>query len=211
MCWSSNHSPHLLLFIIPVFEKSKLRCYCPGFANRSSIMWTVHSYVICDDNGKIYWRVVSLSISNHSNKVLTIMVCSFYERKIMTYCVRLLIPLFLAGTSFAYTRIYLVIWKLIRSESSPAGANEENQRKKILRAKRHVTSCFLIVLSFLVLLFPLILGPLLLTIDSFDHAVYLTWSITLVILNSTVNSLIFFWTKTLLRKEALKMLKSLCF
>ena len=74
--------------------------------------------------------------------VLTIMVCSFYERKIMTYCVRLLIPLFLAGTSFAYTRIYLVIWKLIRSETSPAGANEENQRKKILRAKRHATSCF---------------------------------------------------------------------
>ena len=143
--------------------------------------------------------------------VLTIMVCSFYERKIMTYCVRLLIPLFLAGTSFAYTRIYLVVWKLIRSETSPAGANEENQRKKkILRAKRHATSCFLIVLSFLVLLFPLILGLLLLTIDSFDHAVYLTWSITLVILNSTVNSLIFFWTKTLLRKEALKMLKSLC-
>jgi hypothetical protein len=38
--------------------------------------------------------------------------------------------------------------------------------------------------------------------------VYQNWSITSMILNSSANSVVFFWTKTLLRKEASKTLKS---
>jgi hypothetical protein len=47
------------------------------------------------------------------------------------------------------------------------------------------------------------------TVATVDFTVYRNWSITSVILNSSINSVIFFWTKTLLRKEAFKILKSL--
>ena len=156
-------------------------------------------------------RRIFVFVAGSGFVVFSAVVSSFYDQQVMLYFIRVFISVFLLFTSFAYTRIYLEIWKLIRSEAYPAGASEERQRKKkVLRARRHATSCFLIVVSFFLLLFPVILVPVFLTVDSFHHAVYFNWSVTLVILNSTVNSVIFFWTKTLLRKEALKTLKSLC-
>jgi hypothetical protein len=36
---------------------------------------------------------------------------------------------------------------------------------------------------------------------------YFWWSISLIILNSSTNSVIFFWRNALLRKEAIKLVK----
>ena len=113
----------------------------------------------------------------------------------------------------AYVRIFSVIRKLIRSEKRPACQNAENTnafKRQILRESRHATSCFLIVICFVFFLLPSALSSVVFSYRTVDYVVYRGWAITSMILNSSINSLIFFWTKTLLRKEALKTLKSFC-
>ena len=66
------------------------------------------------------------------------------------------------------------------------------------------------VLSILLFIYYL-LFPVLKTVNgSFDYMLHMNWSLTSMILNSSVNSAIVFWTKTLLRKEAFETVKSLC-
>ena len=138
---------------------------------------------------------------------------SFRDRRVITIVGRELIVVFFIFTGFVYTRIYLVIRKLIRSQKRPARESDGNEnitKKQILRDSRHARSCFLIVICFALFLLPFVLSRVFFTGVSVDFTVYRNWSITSIILNSSINSVIFFWTKTLLRKEALKTLKSLC-
>ena len=118
---------------------------------------------------------------------------------------------FLLLSVFVYTRIYLVIRKLIRSEKRPGCESVGNQnimKRQTIRECRRARSCFLVVICFILFLVPLPLTIFLFTTQSFDYVVCFDWSITSMILNSTFNSVIFFWTKTLLRQEAFKTLKS---
>ena len=115
-------------------------------------------------------------------------------------------------TAFAYTRIYLVVRKLARSPNQRCGvAEEENltRMKLFLREIKQAKSCFMIVICFFVLcLFPgAIAFPFFEAFDKYDRLVISIWIFTLNLSNSCANSLIFFWTKTMLRKEALKMLR----
>ena len=112
-------------------------------------------------------------------------------------------------TGFVYTRIYLVIQKLIRVEKQQVCVDGGNQvKRQIIRESCRGRSCFLVVICFLCFLLPLALTPHFFTSGTFDSRVYLNWAFTSTILNSSVNSVIFFWTKTLLRKEALKKIRS---
>ena len=144
--------------------------------------------------------------------LFSVFTFSFYDRRITRNVIIGLKFAFFLFTGFVYTRIYLVIRKLTRSERRPACESDRNQNIKaqIIRDSRHARSCFLIVICFFIFLLP---GPLtitLLTVDSIDFNVYFNFSMTWMILNSSINSVILFWTKTLLRKEAFKTLKSLC-
>ena len=104
-----------------------------------------------------------------------------------------------------------MIRKLIRSEKRPAWENNGNQslNKRVTREIRHAKSCFLTVVCFVVVLLPYSLSNVIFTVGTSDHILYKDWSVALVLSNSSINSVIFFWTKTLLRKEAFKTLKSL--
>jgi hypothetical protein len=44
-------------------------------------------------------------------------------------------------------------------------------------------------------------------LNSFQQLAVSAWAFTLSLSNSSANSIIYFWTKTILRKEALKILK----
>ena len=137
---------------------------------------------------------------------------SFRDPRLLQTYLRGLVFVFLVLTGFVYTRIYLVIRKIIRSEARPAYESEESQdKRKIFRESRHARSCFLVVICFAVCMLPVTLGALFFSSDEPNFRMYSNWTLTMVISNSSINSVIFFWTKTLLRTEALKILKSVCF
>ena len=137
---------------------------------------------------------------------------SFYNHEIINIVFSAMMFGFLFFTGYVYTRIYLVLRKLIRSEKSQVCQTVINyatkSKKLIRRESRSARSCFLIVICFALFLIPISLSDAIFTLGTFDYIVYVDCSLALVILNSNVNSVIFFWTKTLLRKEALKILKS---
>ena len=154
---------------------------------------------------------ILIYVSGSGLALMSVLAFSFYDRRISRQVVIMLMLAFLLLTGFVYTRIYLVIRKLTRSERRPACESDRNQNIKaqIIRDSRHARSCFLIVICFFLFLLPVSLTPALFTVDSIGYNVYINVTTTWVVLNSSINSLIFFWTKTLLRKEAFKILKSL--
>ena len=118
--------------------------------------------------------------------------------------------------AFAYTRIFLVVKNLARSEKTPAtdaNAEEDFTRKKLfLQDIKLAKSCFIVVLCYVALYyFPLLLS-ISLELQNEDNKVrselFKIWVTTLEVMNSSVNSAIFFWTNTILKKEAAKMLKT---
>jgi hypothetical protein len=126
----------------------------------------------------------------------------------------LLVSLVLMFTAFAYTRIYLVVRKLNRSQNQPSSVEGEvnlTRKKLFLREIKQAKSCFIVVMCFFILSF---LPPMVFTsninTDESEFLVNTVWVYTIPMTNSSVNSVIFFWTKTMLRKEAKKRLNFIC-
>jgi hypothetical protein len=116
--------------------------------------------------------------------------------------------------AFVYTRIYLVVKRLAQSQNKPRdAASEENfiRVKLFLREIKQAKSCFIVVICFCVLGFlpPTIAVPFFPSLNIFEELAIKMWIITLALCNSSVNSVIFFWTKTMLKKEAVKMLNTM--
>ena len=112
----------------------------------------------------------------------------------------------------AYTRIFLVVKKLTRFQNKKSWPRLRSALDKTMlffQDIKHAESCFVVVLCYVVLHYM----PVMVMIF-FEHAmrVYVIIPeiyVTLCLLNSSINSVIFFWTKTMLRKDAVKFLKSL--
>ena len=139
---------------------------------------------------------------------------SLHDRKMMRYVFQGMVFVFFVFTGFVYTRIYLVLRKLQSSEFKTRPAFEDKKeysmRKRIIRESRHVRCCFLVVVCFALFVFPSTLLPALSERGTADYFVLFDWLHALLILNSTTNSVVYFWSKVMLRKEALKMLKQCC-
>ena len=110
---------------------------------------------------------------------------------------------------FAYTRIYIVVRRLHRSEARPVDMEEQNNKKKrLLREVKHAKSCFMVVVYFVLSSMPSALSSIFINPNNLHRtAMMVFWGTTLTNLNLSFNSLIFFWTKTVLRKEAMAILK----
>ena len=115
---------------------------------------------------------------------------------------------------FAYTRIYLVVKKLARRQNRPHDPAAENltRMKLFLREIKKAKSCFIVVICFgLLSVLPIAIAfPFFQSVDKYNKNAISIWIYTLFLLNSSVNSLIFFWTKTMLRKEAVKLINTMC-
>lgn len=118
---------------------------------------------------------------------------------------------FFLFTTFVYAKIYLVARKLARSERRPDdfGERQRHRRKGLLQEIKHAKSCFLVVLSFAVCLLPAVVDQLFVDLENPYYPAMVTWRITMLNLNSSVNSLVFFWSKKVLRNEATAILTSL--
>ena len=162
-------------------------------------------------------------IAKVTKKRLLIYVCSgaamvfslfFPSLGIKKLIVAISVMLIFFFTVFAYTRIYVVARKLARSQNQlHDAAGEENltRKKLFLREIKLAKSCFIAVICFCVLCFlpTAFLIPFYIYLNQFEYLAFLIWIVTLALLNSIVNSLIFFWTKTMLRKQAVKMIYSM--
>ena len=115
-------------------------------------------------------------------------------------------------TAFVYARLYLVVKKSTRSLPKIHVTGEENMTKLKLFLKeiKQAKCCFVVVVCYFVLsFFPSTVSfSFIPTMDNFEHLASRIWIYTLALLNSSVNSVIFFWTHTKLRKEAAKMFKT---
>ena len=120
----------------------------------------------------------------------------------------------LTSTVFSYARIYLVVRRVTHFEEKihvTTAARNLPEKKMFLREVKQARNCFVVVVCFFLLCFL----PILLTfsvaagVDEYELFTIQNWATTLSIFNSNMNSLIFFWTKKKLRKEALKLLKAI--
>ena len=139
-----------------------------------------------------------------------------HNPKFYHICVAAFLVLIFVCTAFAYTRIYLVVRKLSHSPNRPhdaASVENTTKMKVFLQNFKYAKSCFMIVVCFGVLCF--LPGAITLfflpNLKLYEREAVLFWVSTLSMLNSSVNSVIFFWTKTMLRNEAVKTLNNMCF
>ena len=124
-----------------------------------------------------------------------------------------LTSIFFLFTAFVYLRIFLVVKNLARSKAKPGSAATERNSTKtnsLARDIKHAKSCFTVVLCYICLYYLPVLLMVSLKLGNGLNQHYLEvhiWVITLGLLNSSVNSVIFFWTKKMLRTETIKLLK----
>ena len=113
---------------------------------------------------------------------------------------------------FVYTRIFITARKSIRSVNGPVGnAVADNSGKSskgsFLKEVKLAKSCFLVVCTFGLCYLPLM--ALLLSLNALNAEMLemlWSWALCLSFLNSSLNSIIFFWSKKQLRKEVKKLL-----
>ena len=134
---------------------------------------------------------------------------SFTAKRLFHLYVMVKVTLILLLTAYAYTRICMVVKKLACSQKKPRDVVEGRRvtkTKLFVKEIRQARSCFIVVICFFMLGFL----PATITtnfssdMDRFQELAMVVWVFSLAITNSSVNSLIFFWTKIILRKEALK-------
>ena len=148
------------------------------------------------------------------NFVILGVLLSFVKQLLFEIAIGVTVTVMLTFTTFAYTKIYQVIARIIRShgtQNTPAAEENLTRKVRFLQDVKRVKSCFLVVMCYFFLSFLPVLVSFVFSfkMSAFLQEAFENWVITLLILNSSANSVIFFWTKTMLRQEALKMLKSI--
>ena len=120
---------------------------------------------------------------------------------------------FIVFSSVAYTRMFFAIRKLSRVQFMPNNIQEENRtetlskREQFMRDVKLMKTCFLVLVCFLLCFLPIAIYLLFKDhFEKYDELVLFSSAITVVMMNSTFNSLIFVWGKPLLRKEIVKIL-----
>ena len=144
-----------------------------------------------------------------------VLVLSFKDERIIITYGTVITTIVLMLTTFAYAKIYAVVRKCARSRNKineALGNGNLTRMKLFLQEVRQARSSFIVVICFFVLCFlpNAIAFPSYANTSRFDRLATMLWILFIAYLNSSVNSLIFFWTKTMLRKEAAKMLRTVC-
>ena len=145
---------------------------------------------------------------------ISMTILSFRYRTLFHIGATIIETLIFLSTAFAYKRICSVVKKLARSPNrphDPAGEENLTRMKLFFREIKQAKCCFMVVICFGVLcILPVAtVVPFFGSLDKFEVLATSIWVITLGLCNSSANSVIFFWTKTMLRKEAIKMLNTM--
>ena len=151
--------------------------------------------------------------------LLTIMMMAIslkYEIIYKVYSVIVVTALILF-IAFVYIKIFVTARKGTFLQHQPCGRNcventcVFNQKIRFLRELKLAKSCFLVVVAFAfcyapsVVCFSLMYGKR----ETTFLDVISSWCVSLVMFNSSLDSLIFFWAKPMLRIEAAKALRNI--
>ena len=122
--------------------------------------------------------------------------------------------IFVAFTAFVYTRIFAFARKRFRvskrardGEAKPT-SSEKKENRKFLQETKLAKSCFLVVACSMICYFPTSFTFLYDDMDIFTMNVFLAFLLTIVLLNSSLNSIIFFWRNPILRRNVKSNLRS---
>ena len=118
---------------------------------------------------------------------------------------------------YSYTRIFIAARKSLSSGNRPgdgaaqADMSEMKRKRRFLRELKLAKSCFLVTCTFGLSFVPFMVLSLMLNfLDQETITMLFSWAMAVAALNSSLNSVIFFWSKAMLRKEAIKVLKICC-
>ena len=147
-------------------------------------------------------------------------ILSLLNAKLVGRFISVYLFIFLFVAVFVYTKIFLAVKSRqhlgdvhdlnnVGEGELPAARNRQIKRN-ILKQIRMAKSCFLVVMCFLVCFFGGIAMGLIYDLNVYEKYVILNWARVMALFNSSINSIIFFWTRPLLRNEARKTLKNFC-
>ena len=221
--------PLFLIFLVTGMGKIS-NCFVATLAYRSSVLpigvsiltlsaLTMERYiaVLHPYSTQVTRRRILLYLCSGVVVMFLVVILSLAIEGLIKKFTMVLATLFFTFAAFVYARIYLVVRKLARSQNKPqdaAAVNDLTKQKMFLREIKQAQKCFNVVICFFVLCFlPVIVTiSVAANVDEYElHEAIQNWATTLAITNSSINSIVFFWTKTMLRKEAVKMLKVICF
>ena len=118
---------------------------------------------------------------------------------------------------YVYTRIFITARKSLYSGNrlgdgvAQGPIAEMNKKRRFLKDLKLAKSCFLVTCIFGLCLLPSMVPlPEIPYLDDETIEILSSWTIALVVLNSSLNSIVFFWSQPMLRKEAKKVLKMCC-
>jgi hypothetical protein len=122
----------------------------------------------------------------------------------------ILLFLFLATTVGIYIRIFLAAKRSHSLQNPPnaiAGEVSRTEKKNNLKELKLAKSCFMIVLVFAFSFLPMSIISILTEqqVGNAKQRAVRFWCITILMLNSSLNSVIFFWSRPQLRKEAMEI------
>jgi hypothetical protein len=122
--------------------------------------------------------------------------------------------------TFVYTRIFLAARRRFRLENRPGhglvevNPTEIKKKQQFIKEFKLAKSCFLVIITFLLCFMPAFIISILSVTVSPEMVprfrLLQSWSITLALFNHSINSIIFFWTRPLLKREAKNVLKNIC-
>jgi hypothetical protein len=123
----------------------------------------------------------------------------------------------LALNTFAYVKIFLTARNVHFvgnrigdfSETTEQNSQEFERKRKSLREVKLAKSCALVVVLSYICYVPGLLCYSAYKNDKVNLRVAYSWSMTIIALNSSLNSIVFFWKRPLLRGEAAKILKNM--
>ncbi|CAB4012806.1 zinc finger MYM-type 1-like [Paramuricea clavata] len=141
-----------------------------------------------------------------------------HHRNIKRLKIAIFILLFLITTAYVYIRIFLTAKKRSPLQNIPdatAGESKESTmktKKDNLREIKLAKSCCIIVFLFIFSFLPLSIVNIFLAtpLGAVKFRIMQACCVTIVMLNPTLNSVVFFWTRPLLRK-AKKIFRKICF
>ena len=215
--------PLFLIFLVTGMGKIS-NCFVATLAYRSSVLpigvsiltlsaLTMERYiaVLHPYSTQVTRRRILLYVCSGVVVMFLVAILSLAIEGLIKRFTIVLATLFFTFAAFVYARIYLVVRKLARPSDATA-VNNLARQKMFIREIKQAQKCFNVVICFFVLCFlPVIVTISVAThVDKYELQAIQNWATTLSISNSSVNSIIFFWTKTMLRKEAAKMLKVIC-
>ena len=144
---------------------------------------------------------IHIFVSCGTSLTTVLIALSFLRDGLFKLSYSLVVFIFLFVTIFAYSKIFLTI----RRRQIPGTNNKD--KHSVIKEMKLVKSCFLVVACFFLCFFGAgIINSMALKRN--DYFVLRSWATTLVLANSSLNSLILFWYRPLLKNEAQKVLKS---